>query len=108
MQTIKARKQGNSITITIPAAFNIPAGTRLQPKLTPNGIFYEFVKDDETLDFDTDILRDLINQGYEGTKLLKQFQKMKKAIPEAMDKLREEAEREPAISKKEAEKEFGL
>jgi len=51
-------------------------------------------------------LRDLINQGYEGTKLLKQFQKMKKSIPEAMNKLRKEAEREPAMSKKEAEIEF--
>lgn len=106
MQTIKARKQGNSITITIPASFDIPAGTRFLPKLTPNGIFYEFVKDDETLDFDTDILRDLINQGYEGPKLLKEFKKMKKVIPGAMDKLREEAEKEPAMNKKEADKEF--
>ncbi|NRN89815.1 toxin-antitoxin system [Lactobacillus helveticus] len=106
MRIIKARKQGHSITVSIPASFKIPAGTHFLPKLTPKGIFYEFVKDDKACDFDTDILRDLINQGYEGTKLLKQFQKMKKSIPEAMNKLRKEAEREPAMSKKEAEIEF--
>lgn len=106
MRTIKAHKQGHSVTVTIPASFKIPAGTGFLPKLTPNGIFYEFVKDDQTLDFDTGILRDLIKQGYKGQKLLKEFQKMKKAIPEAMDKLRKEAEREPAMSKKEAEKQF--
>ncbi len=108
METIKARKQGNSITLTIPASFNIPVGTRVEPKLTPNGIFYEFVKDDDFFDFDTDILKDLISEGYEGQKLITEFQKMKKQIPKAMDKLRKEAEKEPAMTKEEVEKELGL
>lgn len=108
METIKARKQGNSITLTIPASFNIPAGTRLEPKLTPNGIFYKFVKDDASFDFDTDILKDLISQGYEGQKLVLKFQKMKSQIPEAMEKLQDEAKKEPVMTKEEVEKELGL
>ncbi len=63
MRTMKARKQGHLMTVTIPASFKIPAGTHFLPKLTPNGIFYEFVKDDKAFDFDTDILRDLIKKG---------------------------------------------
>lgn len=108
MQTIKARKQGNSVTLTVPASFNIPAGTKMAPKLTPNGIFYEFVRDDNTLDFDTNILKDLIKQGYEGKQLLNKFQIMKKQIPQALDFLQKEAAKEPAMTKKDAVKEFGL
>lgn len=108
METIKARKQGNSITLTIPASFNIPVGTKVEPKLTNNGIFYEFVKDDNFFDFDTDILKDLVSEGYEGQELIDEFEKLKKKIPQAMDKLSEEAEAEPAMTKEEAEKYFGI
>lgn len=34
---VKTRKQGNSITITIPSEFNIPSGVKYDAKLLPNG-----------------------------------------------------------------------
>ena len=34
---VKTRKQGNSITITIPSEFNIPSGVHYDAKLLPSG-----------------------------------------------------------------------
>ena len=34
---VKIRKQGNSITITIPSEFNIPSGVKYEAKLLPSG-----------------------------------------------------------------------
>ena len=34
---VKTRKQGNSITITIPSEFNIPSGVQYDAKLLPSG-----------------------------------------------------------------------
>ena len=34
---VKTRKQGNSITITIPSEFNIPSGVKYEVKLLPSG-----------------------------------------------------------------------
>lgn len=50
METIKERKQGNSITLTVPAKFHINPGTILEPRLTDKGIFYKFVDKDEFFD----------------------------------------------------------
>ncbi|WP_195921910.1 toxin-antitoxin system [Lactobacillus crispatus] len=108
METIKARKQGNAIMLTIPKAFNIPAGTKLKPRLTKNGIYYEFVEDVDFFDFDEEILKDLVSQGYEGQDLIKEFSRMKKEIPKALDKLVEDARANGPLSKEEAAKEFGL
>ena len=65
-------------------------------------------KQDNFFDFDTDILKDLVSEGYEGQELIDEFEKLKKKIPQAMDKLSEEAEKEPAMTKEEAEKYFGI
>ena len=34
---VKTRKQGNSITITIPSEFSIPSGVKYEAKLLPSG-----------------------------------------------------------------------
>lgn len=44
---VKTRKQGNSITITIPSEFNIPSGVNYEAKLLPSG---EIVFTPEELD----------------------------------------------------------
>lgn len=112
MDITKTRKQGNALTVTVPKSFNISVGTKLRPRLTDKGIFYEFVNEDDFFDFDEDILKDLVNQGYSGQDLIKKFKEMKKNIPAAMDKLIEEAEDEAAnnapMSKEEFEKAIGL
>lgn len=110
MDITKTRKQGNALTVTVPKSFNVGEGVKLRPRLTDKGIFYEFVNEDDFFDFDEDILKDLVKQGYEGQNLIKEFKKLKKNIPEAMDKLIGEATNENmgSISKEEFEKEIGL
>lgn len=76
----KTRKQGNSITLTVPSEFKIAAGVAMKPKLTPKGIFYEFAEDQTEMDLSTTILKDLVAQGYKGEKLVDAFEKRKKAI----------------------------
>lgn len=107
--TTKTRKQGNSLVVTVPSAFHIKEDTILKPKLTSDGILYEFVEqEDDSLDFDVDILRDLTSKGLTGEELIDEFAKMKKEIPKALDKLTREAEKEPVMTKEEFEKEIGL
>lgn len=107
--TTETRKQGNSIVVTVPSSFNIKPNTVLKPKLTDKGILYEFVDDSEDfLDFDADILRNLINEGVSGDELINRFLEMKKAIPQAMNKLAQDAEKESIMSKEEFRKEVGL
>lgn len=110
MDITKTRKQGNALTVTVPKSFNVGEGVKLRPRLTDKGIFYEFVNEDDFFDFDEDILKDLVNQGFEGKKLINEFKKMKRNIPSAMDKLIGEAENEKmgVMSKEEFEKEIGL
>ena len=40
-----------------------------------------------TGEFDEEILRDLINEGYEGNELLDKFQKTRAKVPAAMEKM---------------------
>lgn len=109
MDVVKTRKQGNSLMVTIPKLFNIPVGTLFRPKLTANGIFFEFVEDDDFFDFDTDILNDLIEEGYAGKKLLSEFKKRKKQINQAMDSMIDDAKSSAIpMKRKELEKTIGL
>ncbi|GEO69885.1 hypothetical protein [Levilactobacillus acidifarinae] len=108
METTKARKQGNAIVLTVPKSFNIKVGTVVKPRLTSEGIFYEFVDEDDFFDFDEEILQDLVDQGYQGQKLIEEFKAMKKKIPAAMDKLITQAAQAPTLTKAEAAKQIGL
>lgn len=104
---IKTRKQGNSITVTVPKEFNIGKGTMMEAKLFPNGIFYEFIKSkDDFLDFDTEVLHDLISQGVTGEDLVIKFSQRKKEISKALQKIRMETMYEPIMTRAELEKEI--
>lgn len=61
-------------------------------------------------EFDDDILKDLTDQGYKGQELIDEFEKTKKKLPVAMDKLIDEAEQDNLgpMSKEEFEKKIGL
>lgn len=61
-------------------------------------------------EFDDDILNDLTGQGYKGQELIDEFEKAKKKLPVAMDKLIDEAEQDNLgpMSKEEFEKKIGL
>lgn len=112
MGITKARKQGNSLMVTIPKSFKVKEGTSLKPKLTDRGILYEFVDEDDFFNFDEEILEDLVNQGYEGQKLIVKFKAMRRQLPQAMDQVIQAAEKRAqesqAMTKEELEKELGL
>ena len=50
--------------------------------------------DNDFFNFDRDIVNDLVNQGFEGQSLIREFKKMKANMPIAMDKIIEQAEKE--------------
>lgn len=109
MDTVNTRKQGNAVMVTVPKSFHVPAGVTLKPKLTDRGIFYEFVNDDAFFDFDEDILKDLVAEGFEGKELISQFKQRKKKLPAAMEKMIGEAENDAAtMTKEQLEKKIGL
>ena len=60
------------------------------------------------MDFDENILQDLVHQGYEGQELITQFKKMKKQLPKAMDRLIEDSDDGVTMTKEEAAKAIGL
>ncbi|GAB2023449.1 AbrB family transcriptional regulator [Pseudolactococcus yaeyamensis] len=83
---VKTRKQGNSVTVSIPTTFKIPSGVKLDPELRQDGIFYHFVVEEQVdvLDFDEFILRDLLAEGYSGETLISAFSKEKAALNQAL------------------------
>lgn len=106
----KTRKQGNSVMITVPSSFNVGEGIVLEPKLLENGIFYEFVApEDVFFDFDANILRDLMAEGFEGSALIDEFTKRKSKIPKGLKRLVKEArESSEQLSREELAKKIGL
>ncbi|WEV40863.1 toxin-antitoxin system [Lactobacillus sp. ESL0681] len=108
MRTVKTRKQGNAVMLSIPKSFGVKEGITTIPRLTDNGIFYEFVDNDNFFDFNADILKELVSQNYSGQELIDKFLEKKKAIPQAFDKLSEEGAKEPIMTQEEFEKEIGL
>ena len=50
--------------------------------------------DNDFFNFDSDIVNDLVNQGFEGQSLILEFKKMKANMPISMDKIIEQAEKE--------------
>lgn len=45
----------------------------------------------EVVDFSTDILQDLVAQGFAGEELVKEFTRLKTNIPKALERMKEEA-----------------
>ncbi|MFD1318952.1 AbrB/MazE/SpoVT family DNA-binding domain-containing protein [Loigolactobacillus zhaoyuanensis] len=105
----KTRKQGNSLTLTVPKEFQIPEGKQMEPELTDKGIFYRFTDTDETdfFDFSNDILQDLINADYSGNELLTEFKKRKTAINLALKSTMVQTNN-PTMTREEFAKEIGL
>ena len=57
---VKTRKQGNSITITIPSEFNIPSGVKYEAKLLPSGeIIFTHEELDQQISYISDDAFDL-------------------------------------------------
>ena len=60
---VKTRKQGNSITITIPSEFNIPSGVKYEAKLLPSGeIIFTPEELDKIFDEYDDVFKALVEK----------------------------------------------
>ncbi|MDR2896583.1 MAG: AbrB family transcriptional regulator [Propionibacteriaceae bacterium] len=81
------RKQGNSLTLTVPKDFGIPVGVKTRPELRDDGIFYRFQEPAEPQDIDTAILRNLVDQGLTGSRLVDEFEATKAKLPAALTRL---------------------
>lgn len=68
--------------------------------------------DNDFYDFDIDILKNLLNRGYQGHELIREFQIQKKKLPIIMDSLIKNAEEEASqnnpLTKKEFKNKIGL
>ncbi|MFD1420697.1 toxin-antitoxin system [Lactiplantibacillus songbeiensis] len=105
----KTRKQGNSITLTVPSKFNIQAGVTVEPELTTEGIFYRFTDDNPIFNFDADILTDLIAEGTPTYNLVHEFKKRQQSVPQTFEKIAKETlANEAPLSKSDFEHEIGL
>lgn len=105
----KTRKQGNSITLTVPSTFNIAAGVTVEPQLTTDGIFYRFVKENPILNFDAAILTDLIAEGTPSDQLVDEFKQRQRAIPQAFKQIEQETlANESPMTKEQLKKDISL
>lgn len=89
--TVSSKRQ-----ITIPQKFYNSLGFEndAECELRDGGIFIKPIKaKTENVDFSTEILKDLISQGFSGEQLLLKFIEMKSKIRSSAEKLSEEAEK---------------
>ncbi|GEO75455.1 AbrB family transcriptional regulator [Levilactobacillus namurensis] len=87
MQDLKTRKQGNSVTVTIPKEFGIKAEVTVRPKKTEYGFSYEVVDQDTFFDFSSDILAGVIKDGFRGKDILTEFNKRKGQVERILNNL---------------------
>lgn len=106
----RTRKQGNSITLTVPKEFDIPTGVDVEAKLTETGIFYEFVEiKDNFFDFSEDLLSDIISEGVEPNQILAEFKKRKADLNHSINEIKSETlENGKVMTKEEMAAEIGL
>ncbi|WP_099221543.1 AbrB family transcriptional regulator [Listeria costaricensis] len=106
----KVRKQGNSLTLTVPSKFKLKEGMSMEPELKAEGIFYRFVPDStDIFDFDKDILRDLLAENLDPETFLSEFERRKNEIPTMIRQLADQAKKqENAMTREELAKEIGL
>lgn len=106
----KTINQGNSIMVTVPKSFNIPSGVMLDVKKVENGILYIFVQEEyDFFDFSTEILKDIIKEGYRGEQIVQEFTQRKQRINHQSHQMVDETLATQAwMTKEELAREIGL
>lgn len=77
---ITTKQQGDAVTLAVPEHFHVGAGVRVEPKLLTNGIFYEFVRDDDVLDAGSQILQDLLVEGIPREQMVSEYNRRKREV----------------------------
>ena len=106
----KTINQGNSIMVTVPKSFNIPSGVMLDVKKVENGILYTFVQEEyDFFDFSTEILKDIIKEGYSGEQIVQEFTQRKQRLNHQLHQMVDETLATQAwMTKEELAREIGL
>jgi hypothetical protein len=108
-QTVKARKQGNSMTLTAPVSLGVKEGEEYEPIRVEEGILFKVVKKvKDDFDFDEFIMRDLFEEGLSGQEFIDEFERRKGNIPKAIEILTQEALDNGPMTKEEFERAIGL
>lgn len=106
---VKTRRQGNSTTITVPKELDIPVGTKMKAIKTTKGIMYEFVEEEEEIDFSNDILKEILSEGVARQDIVDEFEKRKRILTDNMNRVVEKTlEEEAPMTREELMKEIGL
>ncbi|KAA9301790.1 AbrB/MazE/SpoVT family DNA-binding domain-containing protein [Aerococcus sp. UMB8608] len=106
---VKARRQGNSLMITIPKAFNISEGESFKPHLQEDGIFFERVESVPRFldDYDDLLLTEIVNEGYkDGKAIIQEMERRKKLMEKRLDELMDEPATQ--MTEEDFNREFGL
>lgn len=110
--SVKARKQGNSLMVTIPKEFNLEEGVEFEPILESDGLKYKFKRKKENFadEFDDLILIELFDRGIKDKKeFIHEFKNIKSQLPKALNQLLNEGGKSSKVmSRGELEKEIGL
>ncbi|PKR77843.1 hypothetical protein CEY16_07900 [Halalkalibacillus sediminis] len=97
-QEFKRVRVSKQRQITIPKDFYDASGITDEVTIEFNGKEIIVRKAEyEQVDFSTDILRDLVEQGYEGKQLITKFEEIKAQIPNALNIMVEEAKKGPSF-----------
>lgn len=107
----KIRRQGNSQILTVPADFQLPDGISVLPTLMNDGVYYQFVKEDDSFfNFDVDILNDILaDESIPRRKVAEVFIERKAKMPQAIEEFTKEAlATSKVMSEEEMRKEVGL
>lgn len=101
MKTMHRPKKVKRVSVSSKRQISIPKefydtlgfGEELQVELHANSLVLKRINDNFD-DFSSDILKDLVDQGYQGDELVKEFEARKSKVPYAMNKLFDELEAE--------------
>ncbi|MGX7091676.1 AbrB/MazE/SpoVT family DNA-binding domain-containing protein [Hutsoniella sourekii] len=107
---VKARKQGNSLVITIPSSFNIAEGTKFNPQLQGDTIIFKPIQAEAPRyidQFDDLLIDDILNDGFTtGKEIAKEIERRKAAMDDELGEIMAQPAVEMSIE--DFNREFGL
>ena len=104
---VKTRRVGNSLTVSIPKSFNIESGVIFEPIKTDKGILLQYVEEkDDFFDFDEDILKSVIEDGFSKNEIVEEFKRRKEQFPKAVQKYVDDATKDALSSKSLSREDF--
>ena len=80
MKAVSTKEIDGKVYLEIPSDFKVPAGATFEPKQVNNGIFYKAVDQKPSYDFTSEILEEVIEAGFTGDDVIKEFNRRKEQL----------------------------